>query len=92
MIDGVARLVDDDWTDAIDVGSGVRMLAIPELAGYRVEHTCKTVGDVTLVIAPKLTVPGHVVLCKDPLTITPSISCPDCGLHGFVTDGTWRNA
>jgi hypothetical protein len=27
----------------------------------------------------------------DPVTITPSILCPDCGLHGFVTDGTWRS-
>lgn len=23
-------------------------------------------------------------------TVTPSILCPDCGLHGFITAGTWR--
>jgi hypothetical protein len=26
---------------------------------------------------------------KDPLTITPSIHCQTCGLHGFITDGRW---
>jgi hypothetical protein len=26
---------------------------------------------------------------EDPLTITPSIRCGTCGLHGFITDGRW---
>lgn len=26
---------------------------------------------------------------EDPLTITPSILCHTCGLHGFITDGRW---
>lgn len=26
----------------------------------------------------------------DPVTLTPSILCRKCGLHGFITDGVWR--
>lgn len=27
---------------------------------------------------------------KSPLTVTPSIVCTDCGLHGRVTNGRWK--
>lgn len=27
---------------------------------------------------------------EDPLTIDPSILCPDCGTHGFVRAGRWQ--
>lgn len=93
MRDGIARLVDDEAVvDVVDVGGGVRMAKVDDPARrYLVEHTCKTVGDTTLVIAPSLSA-GHQVLSEDPLTITPSILCPDCGLHGFVTEGLWRTA
>lgn len=36
--------------------------------------------------------PGyHVLVSRDPLTITASLLC-SCGLHGFVTDGKWVSA
>lgn len=84
------RCIDDDeWDVAVDVGGGVRMLQATDPAKrWLVEHACKTVYDYQLVIAPGLD-PAHVVHSVDPLTITASLSCPDCGLHGWVTDGHW---
>lgn len=32
---------------------------------------------------------GWTVVSEDPLTIQPSISKPDCGCHGFITNGEW---
>lgn len=28
---------------------------------------------------------------KDPLTAYPSIQCPRCGMHGWVTEGVWHD-
>lgn len=33
---------------------------------------------------------GWTVQQPAPLTVTPSIKCQECGLHGFITDGVWR--
>lgn len=30
-----------------------------------------------------------VVQNLDPLTVTPSVLCSDCGCHGFITNGVW---
>ena len=35
---------------------------------------------------------GWQLVNHDPLTITPSILCGECGLHGFITDGQWVSA
>lgn len=36
---------------------------------------------------------GHTLTLVDGIpTVTPSILCPDCQIHGFVTDGVWRDA
>lgn len=32
------------------------------------------------------------VVQDEPLTLTPSILCPVCGDHGFVTNGRWIKA
>lgn len=32
---------------------------------------------------------GWTVTSKDPLTITPSILCGACKIHGFITNGKW---
>lgn len=29
------------------------------------------------------------LVSDEPMTVMPSISNPECGLHGFITDGTW---
>jgi hypothetical protein len=33
--------------------------------------------------------PIWTLVQRDPLTLTPSISCTACGHHGFITDGRW---
>lgn len=36
--------------------------------------------------------PAHWHLEKsDPITITPSILCEACKIHGFITNGEWVN-
>ena len=61
----------------------------PDNIGVR--HTCKTIDDATLIIAPRLT--DHTVTGpEDSLTIRASIACGDCQLHGWITDGRWTQA
>lgn len=91
------RFVDDEsWSAAVEVGSGIRMLATGGDPPYRFEHPCKVVpgadtGDESfqVVCAPLLSAGGQVVVSEDPLTITPSLLCPDCGTHGWVQNGRW---
>lgn len=89
----------DAVTRVIDVGSGVSLLiSQPDDRnphGVRIRHTCTSWPDpqepdgvFVKVIAPALA-QAHVVHSLDPATITASILCPDCGLHGFVTNGEW---
>ncbi|MCW2899953.1 MAG: hypothetical protein JWO67_2218 [Streptosporangiaceae bacterium] len=85
----------------VPVGSGVAALFTDEpktgASRIAIEHQCTRPRDgMTLLIAPFLTADrdgrrGHQLLSEDPLTVTPSILCADCGLHGFITDGTWRS-
>lgn len=42
--------------------------------------------------APALDPVGHQIISVEPLTISPSILCVDCGLHGFIRDGRWISA
>jgi hypothetical protein len=59
----------------------------------RFSHVCHLRGGHTLRIAPLLQLEaGHRVEQMDPLTISPSILCEDCGLHGFVREGSWTSA
>jgi hypothetical protein len=37
-------------------------------------------------------VAAHTLVSREPLTLTPSLLLPCCGLHGFVTGGVWRGA
>jgi hypothetical protein len=87
---------------SLDVGGGVTLLLTDtderNPHGVRVRHVCsrwpdaqEPDGEFVKVIAPALA-PGHVVHSLDPVTITASILCPDCGLHGFVTHGAWQSA
>lgn len=80
----------------IDLGHGLRLREAP--AGFELRHLCKTGNgdrptDFRIWNAPIVDVvnPGHhTLVSREPLTIRPSISCPPCGLHGWITDGTWR--
>jgi hypothetical protein len=35
---------------------------------------------------------GWVVVCLDPLTLSPSVLCRSCGHHGFIRNGRWEPA
>ena len=36
--------------------------------------------------------PGWSLVSSEPLTISPSILCNRCQVHGFITDGVWVTA
>lgn len=97
MSDEIAFLVPPGWVRAVPIGSlppdpMVRALFYEDGA-VRIEHRCRVVDDTQIVCAPALRLDeGHSVVSADPLTITPSILCPDCGLHGFITAGRWSPA
>lgn len=57
-------------------------------------HDCSTPAQTFNAWHTKLPLdPAHWHLVKaDPLTITPSILCDWCKIHGFITDGQWVNA
>lgn len=38
----------------------------------------------------RVTFPPHVLVSREPLTVTASLLCPQgCGRHGFITNGKW---
>lgn len=51
-------------------------------------HSRFTANAGVIRCAPELDV-AHRTESTDPLTITPSILCLDCGLHGYVRAGRW---
>jgi hypothetical protein len=71
-------------------------VVLDDLGVMRFEHWCtraKRLADPgpALLIAPRLDL--HVIQGPmETITISPSILCSDCGIHGFVTDGNWRSA
>lgn len=57
----------------------------------RFEHRCDRGERGVVICAPALQLGhGHTITSNDSLTITPSILCPDCGTHGFITNGRWQ--
>lgn len=80
--------------DIEDLGAGVQLLHYGD-GTIRVRHECgrweddlETDGEFIKVVAPPLH-PNHVVHDRKPTTITASIACPACGLHGYATNGAW---
>lgn len=59
----------------------------------RARHECHLPrADMDVFSAPLLQLSnGHTIVSTDPVTVSPSIACGDCGLHGFLTDGVWRD-
>jgi hypothetical protein len=56
----------------------------------RFEHRCDRGERGVVICAPALQLDGgHHIDQEDPLTISPSILCPDCQTHGFVRNGRW---
>jgi hypothetical protein len=80
-----------DIDQAIPVGLGIEVLFMTD-GLVRIAHDCKLTGGAgaeQLRIAPTLATPGHIVAAGLPVTISPSILCSDCGLHGFVIASEW---
>lgn len=64
---------------------------------FSFEHRCKKIpgeGDemVQIICAPKLQRQHEAQWTDGKVSITPSILCPDCNTHGFVTDSRWVRA
>lgn len=63
----------------------------------RFRHRCDR-GDRGVIYCSPALGDGHTITTRDPVmnkvpvTVTPSISCPDCGTHGFIKNGRWRDA
>lgn len=77
----------------IDHGHGVETAWYPD-GSVGVRHTCDR-GEKrgTLIVAPRLVLDeagGHTIVSRDPVTVTPSVGCFDCGLHGFIRNGRWE--
>lgn len=90
-------LVEPGWVKAVICDAagrdGVRALFYGD-GTVRIEHRCKVLemddGAHHLVTAPRLQLgSGHTIVQDEPLSIVASIACPDCGLHGYITDGRW---
>lgn len=87
-------LVPEGWIDSTFIphtlGPTYRVLWYAD-GTARFEHRCDRGVRGTVICAPLLQLDaGHRVVSRDPLTIEPSILCPDCGTHGFITEGRWR--
>lgn len=65
----------------------------------RFEHVCDRSERGVILCAPALRIGnGHTLTRNDTKTrnspegeptVNPSILCPDCGTHGFITEGRW---
>lgn len=74
----------------IDVGLGIELLYLVN-GEIRFAHTCKLIGDDERLRCAPLLHQQHIVT-PPPVTITPSLLCDDCGLHGWITASTWSPA
>lgn len=75
-------------SDAIDIGHGVTIRWID--GGINWKHPrCRAWSYLYFAPDPRST--GHVLVAREPLTITGSLLCPGgCGTHGHITDGRWK--
>lgn len=76
------------WSRAVAVGP-YRIYFHPD-GTVRFGHRCDRGERGVIICDPALQIGrGHTVISDDPVTIVASILCPDCGTHGWVTDGRW---
>lgn len=78
------------WAKRVDLKDERAVLFYAD-GSARFRHHCDRGDRGTVICAPLLQMGhGHSIVQEDPLIIVASVLCPDCGTHGFVTDGEWR--
>jgi hypothetical protein len=90
MSDTLPVCTADPW---IDIGHGVsvqKRYLDGVLHGIAYRHTCNGRPDSPdfLSVKPEWA-DGWNVVSLDPLTLSPSVLCRTCQLHGFIRDGRW---
>lgn len=86
----IPNIVPPGWVQSIEVTPVI--LRFYDDGRILLEHEChRTRGGRVIIHAPALQLRpgGHVIDALDPITISPSIGCDDCGLHGFIRAGQW---
>ena len=90
-----------EWCDIIRniAGPAFRLLYYPDGA-VRFEHRCDRGERGTIICAPALQIGNGHTLTRNGIlshsnpkgqpTVRASVLCPDCGTHGFITDGWWQ--
>lgn len=81
----------ETWTIVSELGRHWRGSTFHGIV--RFEHVCDRGARGVIVCAPELQIDaGHTLTgTADGPTVTPSILCDDCGTHGFITNGVWRD-
>lgn len=61
---------------------------------WRWEHHCTFISDNERKFVSLALDPSHIVQIDymGAISVHPSLLCPDCALHGFVINGSWRQA
>lgn len=92
MSDQIPEVYDHDFVRSEDHGVVQTLWYADGSVGIR--HVCHRSRDgLTVIAAPRLQLDnGHHIASTEPVTITPSIACDDCGLHGFLITSVWRDA
>lgn len=78
----------------VDHGSDVQTLWYAD-GSIKFLHICRLTDGTLRRSAPETFGPqhaAHTMVSEDPLTLTPSIICHQCGLHGWIRDGRWEAA
>lgn len=77
----------------LDLGSGLTAelrLLDGELMGVELIHKAASGGKCSGGAWLPVTGPDRwELVSRDPLTLSPSILCRGCGLHGFIREGKW---
>jgi hypothetical protein len=80
-------------TGFIDIGHGVSVFYMEDNTGIYWRHPgCRS--SYFLWFMPNLYSTGHRLVSGSPddmehFTIEGSLLCPNCGFHGFITNGRW---
>ena len=74
-------MADRDWKD---LGGGFAYFMGNEAIGFKCPHRQRSI--------PFVGEKAWDLVSREPLTLSPSINCLDCGCHGFIQSGKWVSA